>query len=295
MYLSPLHIIKGIAEKDFEINPVNLLRLRKQLLADLNFSESITITISEKAYTKDEIIKTIDILLNNTDLEIHNFIFNNESLLAYLENENTSFSLEELNQLTIPNNIQPQLIDILKRRFIIQFKKGVNKRDFEMAKEAAFLIEKLPEEIQMKCFDNICKILIILSKDIRELENLMRKYNLNSLEKYKVGDIVKQLFFLTDDAFINFLNVFPADFDNIVSKVIESFDRITWAYFMHVYYSADRNEQGEALIFSLSNMLLKLKLRNQKQYDKLKKNCEEIYSRRPDWHIKMHQKLQSNI
>jgi hypothetical protein len=87
-YLSPLHILESIDINPDELKAEGIIRLRKKLLADFNLSGEVTIDIGGKKYSKDEILKTIDKLKDLENLDSHLRIFENKTLLNWIESPN---------------------------------------------------------------------------------------------------------------------------------------------------------------------------------------------------------------
>jgi hypothetical protein len=203
-YRSPLHIIKGIAGDDaFEINDDNLIRLRKRLLAELNLSGETTISINKRSYSKDEIIKTIDQLLGNPDIGLHDFIFKHTFLLRYLEDESMVLHPHTHSELAVPDELQDKLSALLCERFIIQFKKGISSRAFTHAQHAMTLMNSLPDGLKSLCYEEAHKSLHTLNTFLYELEHSLTLSNKRDIQ------------FLGYDSFANFLNALPDEFDGI--------------------------------------------------------------------------------
>lgn len=207
-YQSPLHIINGLAtEAYFQINDVNLIRLRKQLLAELNLSGETTITVNKKSYSKDEIIKTIDVLLNNPNLDLHEFIFNNTFLLKYLEDENLTLDTNLYSCVHTPETIKEKLENVLYGRFIIQFKKGISTRNFLQAEGAIVLIKTLSENYKNECYEEVHKSLNTFSNYLLEISSSISAFH------------KKDFMFLTYQSLAIFLNSLPEDFDEIKNDI----------------------------------------------------------------------------
>jgi len=265
MYVSPLHIIKGIAEKDFEINPNNLVRLRKQLLADLNLSGNTTITIQKKTYTKDEIIKTIDVLINTTNLALHEFIFNNKELLNFFENEDLKYSKTGFDRLKIPDDIKKSLFDLLEQRIIIQFKKGISKRVFKQSEEAIVLVEVLEEEQKQNCYEEIHKTLMTLNSFLSEIDNSIRKNNLIEKSIRKSSITGEQFSFLGNPFFADMLNALPTHFNELIIDISNTTINVMYSFHKQVKYD-------KKLTANISHMLMKIRFLEKSLYDLIRSN-----------------------
>lgn len=243
-YISPLHIIKGIAnDASFEINDANLIRLRKKLLAELSLSGETTITVNKKSYSKDEIIKTIDQLLGNPDLELHEFIFKHAFLLRYLEDDSMMLSPQSYLGIDIPESVRPKLDGVMYERIIIQFKKGISSRAFTHAQNALGLMEPLPVHLRELCYEEAHKSLHTLNTFLYEMEVNMTSQNKNDIK------------FLGYESFASFVNALPIEFDDVKYDLINRAINIVVGY--HKLSVHDRD-----LIEDISTVLTKI-------------NCEE--------------------
>jgi len=239
-YQSPLHIIKGIAGDDaFEINDDNLIRLRKRLLAELNLSGETTITVNKKSYSKDEIIKTIDQLLGNPDITLHDFIFRHVFLLRYLEDESMVLHPHTYSEFFVPKELQDKLNALLYERFILQFKKGVSTRAFTHAQQAITLMGYLTDDLKIMCYEEAHRTLHTLNTFLYELEHNITLNNKRDIQ------------FLSFDSFANFLNALPEEFEEIKYDLVNRGINIVVGY-----HKLSRHDKD--LVISISSMLKKI-------------------------------------
>ena len=84
-YLSPFHILPKGFENKAVLDKRTLKQARKVLLAEFELQGQTTIFINEQEYDKDAILKFFDKLEKDTHLEFHTLIFQNKSLLRFLE------------------------------------------------------------------------------------------------------------------------------------------------------------------------------------------------------------------
>jgi hypothetical protein len=261
-YKSPLHIIEGIAFKDFEVSRSNLIRLRKQLLADLSLSGQSTLTIHKKAFSKDEIIKTIDLLLNDPDLSFHEFLYANKQLLTFLENEEYYNPFSEFQKLQIPDELKERVMQVMEERFMIQFKRTMSKRNFVYAQEALLFINHLPEEHRYVHYEAIHKTLISLANLIEETTT--------SIKLKKKTDAEVSLRFLTDMKFSVLLNSLPEDFNETINVVANRI--INFMYHYHKQKKYDR-----VFVKQISYMLMKVRECDENQ-SAIIRNNHKVYS-----------------
>ncbi|MES2133772.1 MAG: hypothetical protein V4506_15585 [Bacteroidota bacterium] len=239
-YISPLHIIKGIAnDATFEINDVNLIRLRKKLLAELNLSGETTITVNKKSYSKDEIIKTIDQLLGNPDLELHEFIFKHTFLLRYLEEEGMVLSPQNYSGIDIPESLKPKLEGLMYERIIVQFKKGISSRAFSHAQSALGLMQPLPVHLRELCYEEVHKSLYTLNTFLYEIEANMTLQNKNDIK------------FLGYESFAHFVNALPIEFEDIKYDLVNRAINIVVGY-----HKLSRHDKD--LVEDISTVLTKI-------------------------------------
>jgi hypothetical protein len=237
-YQSPLHIIKSIAGDDaFVINDENLIRLRKRLLAELNLSGETTITINQRAYSKDEIIKTIDQLLGSRDLALHEFIYRHDFLLRYLEDDSLVLHPHVYRGFEAPEAIRPAFEPLITERIITQFRKGIGTRAFSHAKHAMEIMELLPEQLRSHAYEEAHRSLQTLNLFLYELEN-----NLSTANK-------KDIQFLSFDSWKTFLNALPEAFGD------DRYDLVNRSINMVVAYHKLQNHDKE-LVKDISTVLL---------------------------------------
>lgn len=257
-YQSPLHIIKGLAtETDFQINDTNLIRLRKQLLAELNLSGETTITVNKKQYSKDEIIKTIDLLLNNPNLDVHEFIYNNLFLLKYLEDDSLTLNTNLYSKLEISETIKGKLENIIYDRFIVQFKKGMSVRNFANAEGALILMNTLTDNYKNECYEEVHKSLYTFSNYILEIEA--------NIDDYKKDDLK----FLTYQTLALFLNRLPEEFDDLKNEITVRIINLVVAYHRLSGHSTEITK-------GISTMLLKINC--EEEHSKLIRNNHKVFS-----------------
>lgn len=258
-YQSPLHIIKGFATEDsFEINDANLIRLRKQLLAELNLSGETTIKVNQKQYSKDQIIKTIDALLGNPNLELHDFIFNNKLLLNYLEDESQILNYNLYSKLELNENIKSKLENILYTRFIIQFKKGFNTHIFSQAEEAFFLMYNLSEKYKNICYVEVQKSLNTFTLFLNELESRIFEMQNNDLK------------FLTQHSLSAFINILPEEFEDQKNEITARLINLTVAYH-------NLKKYNKVILIGISSNLLKINCTDE-EYIKLIRSNHNTFS-----------------
>jgi uncharacterized protein YlxW (UPF0749 family) len=239
-YQSPLNIVKGLtADENIEINDANLIRLRKKLLAELNLSGATTIEINKKSFSRDEIIKSIDVLLNNPDLQIHEFIYNNPTILNYLEDDTINLQSIEFVTLSIPENIRHQFGLIVYERIIIQFKKAMSTRVFAHADASLAMMKALPPDAQELCYEEVHRSLSTLSNYLVEIQHTVNLHHKNDLT------------FLTYTSFAILLNNLPEDFNDIKYDIVNNIINLLVAYHKLKKYDIE-------FALSISRVLVKI-------------------------------------
>jgi hypothetical protein len=202
-----------------------LFRLRKKLLLEFNLGNSSTIQINGQSYSKDEIIKIIDLLLNDTLMPTHIFIFNNKRLLDFLENNDSKVGPGKLGLVEFPEEIATELEPLLRDRINGGMKRAMDMGDFEGAL-------KLKEEI-----------LLLPDPDLYDVTDTIHTQLLRLIEKVRAkradncGNIDKELSFLEKKALAEFLNVLPPEFIDTVTSVVSNILYAMTDYSQHANYN----------------------------------------------------------
>jgi TonB family protein len=239
-YVSPLHIVAGIADDPaMALTPDNLVRLRKRLLAELNLSGEIGITIHGTVYTKDAIIKTIDLLLQTENLELHEFIYRHTFLLSYLEDDYALIDMELYAKLTIPESIRQNYELLLSERVILQFKKGISSRKFAVAERALVMMNFMESNLRLACYEEVHRSLTALYHFLWELKQTINRHSENDIGFLGYGSLAV------------FLNALPDSFSELKRNIINSCISIVVVY-------DSFSDHNHALVMSISNMLLQL-------------------------------------
>lgn len=242
MYKSPLHILSDLdADLSSLSDPGFLLRLRKKLLAEFNLSDSATIDINSKAYSKDEVIKTIDVLMGNPQMPLHSFIFANKPLLDFLENDQSQVRPFDVKIMKVPEELKPMLSPLLLERIVFNLKKAFYARNFDKATDLLTFSSELQEEDKSVFYEEINKSILNLQDHI------------HSVRSGGFGTIKAELFYLNKNSLSVFLNYLPVDFmDSINSLVGEIINT------MVVYQQSIKNHD-RAFLYHISSMLCKVK------------------------------------
>lgn len=239
-YVSPLHIVAGISDDQaMTLSPDNLVRLRKRLLAELDLSGEIGITIKGNVYTKDAIIKTIDLLLQTENLELHDFIYRNTFLLSYLEDDNALIDLELYAGLAIPESIRQHYELLLSERVILQFKKGISSRKFAVAERALVMMNFMESNLRLACYEEVHRSLTAFYHFLWELKQTINRHSEREIDFLSYGSLAV------------FLNALPDSFSELKRNIINNCISIVVAYDLF-------SGHNHVLVVSISNMLLKL-------------------------------------
>jgi TonB family protein len=239
-YVSPLHLVSGMADDPaMALTPDNLVRLRKRLLAELNLSGETGITIKGNVYTKDAIIKTIDLLLKTENLELHDFIYRNPFLLSYLEDNNALIDIELYAKLIIPESIRQHYELLLSERVILQFKKGISSRKFAVAERALVMMNFMESNLRLACYEEVHRSLTAFYHFLWELKQTINRHSEREIDFLSYGSLAV------------FLNALPDSFSEVKRNIINTCINIV------VVYNSFSNH-NHALVMSISNMLLKL-------------------------------------
>jgi hypothetical protein len=203
-YQSPLHILDSLELEPDQINTEGLNRLRKKLLAEFSLNPAVTINIKGKAYTKDEILKTIDSLKETDNLAGHQHIFQNKNLLNWLENPTkvVMVPLKELKNLIIEKLEDSFLLDKIEAALYDKIKDSVRKRDFKATESPMCVVEALPFYHSTEIYDFLYSELQSITETIEAAR-----------ETPNVAEDQKTFGFITFSDWTDFLNNLPDDFE----------------------------------------------------------------------------------
>lgn len=106
-YISPFHNLPSdvLANGLTDTNKIKLAR--KKLLAEIELSDTNSVFINNKELTKSDVLEMFDSLNNANTLAVHQSIFSDKALLAFLENniEPTTFNFTEQENLATKDAI----------------------------------------------------------------------------------------------------------------------------------------------------------------------------------------------
>lgn len=241
MYKSPLHILADLdADLSALSDPGFLLRLRKKLLAEFNLSDSATIDINGKAYSKDEVIKTIDVLMGNPQMPLHSFIFANKPLLDFLENDQSNVRPFDIKNIAVPEELKPMLSPLLLERIVFTVKKAFYARDFDRVTDIVTYSPELTEEDKAVFYEELNKNLVNLQEHI------------HSVRSAGFAHITSELSYLNKNSLAVLLNYLPSDFiDTINSLVGEIINTM-------VIYQQTFKKHDRKFLYYISVMLCKV-------------------------------------
>lgn len=239
-YVSPLHIAAGLTDDaTTELSAGSLVRLRKRLLAELDLSGEIGLTIRGTVYTKDAIIKAIDQLMQNADLELHGFIYRHSFLLDYLEDEAHLIDIKQYATLAIPEDIRQKLDLLLSERVILQFKKGISSRKFAVAEQALVLMNFLESNLRLACYEEVYRSLTAFYHFLWELKQRINRHSENEIGFLSYGSLAL------------FLNALPDSFSEVKRNLIGCCISIVVLY-------DSFSDHNHTLVIDISNVLLQL-------------------------------------
>lgn len=239
-YSSPLHILppEELANEE-ATGDAFLMRLRKKLLAEYNLANEPEITINGRSYTKDTIIKTIDMLMGTPDLPLHLYIFRQPVLLAFLEGKNARFNYNDFLLGNPPEALLPRIQALLIEQALALYKKSVQARDFTDAQFALLLLKQMPGYQTEDYFQ------VIFSS----LENIRDQVN-----SERAGDLVasaRNLVFLKMHAFSLVINQLSEDFIDTINSLLGDIINYMVAY-------QKTAGSDKAFLYSVSTTLTKI-------------------------------------
>ncbi len=245
-YQSPLHILDDLEFAPGQINPEGLNRLRKKLLAEFSLNPAVTINVRGKAYTKDEILKTIDVLKATDNLEGHQYIFQNKNLLNWLENPTqVVMPTKEIKDLIAEKSDDSFLLDRIEAALYDKIKSCVRKRDFKAAGSPMSVVIALPFFHSSGVYDFL----------YNELQSIID--SINAARKRpdpNIAEDKKTFGFITFSDWTDFLNGLPDDFEGArddycrsavnYSVGVQKKDR-EWVY--HISHQLNQTQCDESL------------------------------------------------
>jgi hypothetical protein len=249
-YQSPLHILDSLELEADQINTEGLNRLRKKLLAEFSLNPAVTINIKGKAYTKDEILKTIDVLKATDNLVGHQYIFQNKNLLNWLENPTQIvMPTQALKGLIAEKTDDVFLLDIIEDALYEKIKNGVRKRDFKGNEQPLSVAEALP-------FAHSTQIYDLLYGELQGIIDTIQTAH----ETPNVTEDKKMFGFVAFSDWTVFLNNLPDDFEGIrddycrsavnYSVVVQKKDK-KWVY--NISHQLNQTKCDESLHDTIQN------------------------------------------
>lgn len=173
MYESPLHIISdySLDVAPAQLETANLLRLRKRLLAEFDLTDQPTLQINGRPYTKDEVIKQLDQLLDNPLSNMHLFIFKHKELLDFLENNESDVDTATLRNLKLPVDFSGRIKSLLFERLVFNLKKALVSKDFVSATDLVSGYDLLNDEDLPNFSEQVFKGLAMLHSQVETVHN----------------------------------------------------------------------------------------------------------------------------
>jgi hypothetical protein len=204
-YQSPLHILESLQISPNELTDESVNRLRKKYLAEFNLNPTTTIDINGKAYSKDEVLKTIDSLKEVDNLAGHQNIFEKKNLLAWLEKPLKSrFPNQEIKEIFDSNVNHDFYFPILINAFEEYVDHYIKCQQFRKIEEALVYIPNLGMERSSLIYEsinteieNVIELLVVAKKDLSPRANRL---------KFR---------FITEPEWTDLLNSLPDGFDEV--------------------------------------------------------------------------------
>jgi hypothetical protein len=246
-YKSPLYILESLDISPDDLSAEALVRVRKKILADFNLNNTVEISIGNKKYTKDEVLKAIDSLKEIKDIDSHKLIFKSKKILNWLENPTkTTYPWYEVQQLSTAfekqskelakSHFEKSVLDTENQPDYVEFESNeayqdrlngkapldnilgrasatyilfyFKKRNFEYIKLALANMYNLNFEGEDDFLNDIYS----------ELDNLIEEFVADKEESDDLDSLKYR--FLTDPDFTDFLNNLPNGFDEIRDRYV---------------------------------------------------------------------------
>lgn len=219
MYQSPLHIIPNY---DFSrINAKALKRLRKELSLKFELKQATQITLNGVAFDKEMVFKNLDEIGENGSM--HQHIFENKVLLAFLEKGKLDFFEEELTHFFTKDYptefttfLQPYFSAGLEQT-IYQLVTQPDYQNLKRLKKILVQKEHFPPTYWTNAFTKVHQHLVATKEKLQQLQEA------NQVLKMKMGWIVatkefNQLFHFT---YLKKLALLPYDLDGQLLSLVD--------------------------------------------------------------------------
>ena len=213
MYQSPLHIFDSPALSiDFAADMNDLKRLRQKLMAEFALTGQTQIELGGKTFRRDDIIKSIDILMVTPDLDLHIFIYSQKNLLRFLEDEMETLSPALISNIEAPPQLTEKLDFVLFESFSEKMARALSACDFGRAELLFNYAPNLNDQRRDLFYDVIGKKLLYYIEYVQVTAESRRH------------EVPEALAFLATEDFARFLNILPNDFEydvyDLVSTVV---------------------------------------------------------------------------
>ncbi len=238
-YQSPLHILDTLDIEPDQINTEGLNRLRKKLLAEFSLNPTVTINIKGTAYTKDQILKTIDILKETDNLVGHRYIFERKRLLNWLENPiKVTMPVQELKATIEEKQADEFMLSTIETALLEKTKRSVRKRDFKATESPLSVVKMLPFYYSTQIYDCLYD----------ELQSIIETIEAARV-KPNVPEDKKIFGFVTNKDWTDLLNNLPDYFEELRDDYCRS----------AVNYSVVVQKNDKKWVFNISQQLIKIK------------------------------------
>jgi len=218
-YINPFELLEIKSDNLSEINSSIIRRAKKNLLAEIELSGTITISRNGSEITKSDCIRAIDELDNNDKKEFHFFIYQNESLNNFLSDGSLdffkSYKIESIYKL-------PEFIDFISLFFVQQYGKQLSKNFKNNNLENVKLILSV-NPITNEAFTELCyKPTYSLLKEIqneiikitKDIENKTSIYIENNFEG--LPEIIK------NKVNVSLINILPTYFQSLRNQFAQT-------------------------------------------------------------------------
>ncbi len=236
-YQSPLHILDSLDIEPDQINTEGLNRLRKKLLAEFSLNPAVTININSKTYTKDEILKTIDVLKETDNLAGHEYVFERKKLLNWLEDPTkAAMPVQELKATIEEKQAEEFVMNTVATALLEKIKNNVRKRNFKATKPPLSIVKALPFYYLTDIYDFLYD----------ELQSIIEAIEAARSEA-NVAEGKKIFGFIVTNDWTDFLNELPEDFEGVKDDYCRS----------AVNYSVAVQKKDKKWVFNISQQLIK--------------------------------------
>ena len=221
-YISPVKLFyEDLQDKQGEITAKDLSLIRRKLLAEAELSENKTVVRDGVEYSKEDIISTFDEMDKDMRMDMHLRVFNNKSLLKFLETGEFDFMDEPISGEEIKED--PAFREFIQPWFVPVWQEAILKelRERQFYNLTVFMVlgkQVIEENLLIEVMESFEARLWDFDEAAKEQSNIIK-------DTKQVDEEETDTFIST--FLINFLNELPYTFSNFRNHYMIAMVNIT--------------------------------------------------------------------